>query len=228
MGMDTTWLLGIVGIVAAAIASGQLLARRRALATPESTPSSAAPGRRVLVTGIARPLDEPVRAAGSGEAVLWATSTNVYRGGQHTDGSRMWLGTVGTRFRLTDEGDQGAAVTVPGAEVLNAELETRLLTKPELDALPTAPDGTQLEVSPDPGVMHPRFEGLEEAVVRHGDRIWVRGDLTGAPGSLVFVDRPRPVLYDRTPSARATTLLRWASVTGLVAVAAIVLLVLRL
>lgn len=216
------WILTAVLVVFTAIAFAM---RARLASTPVTTPAGApAPSdSKVMVGGIARPVDGARPAPLSGEPVLLGIGTRVeqyYEQNRDNSGTtrreeRRPAGRTDTRFALMDEQVQGPWV------MLDSTLVSKLTTQAR--TVPGVGMHSGMSIGP-VSFGGSRDVRYEEQVVRDGDRLWATGTLDRhTDGTVYFTGRV--TLSDRTPErqlrGRTQAVIGFGIVAGVLAIFAL-------
>lgn len=213
------WILTLVLLVFTGIAA---FLRARLAGTPVVTPGRAAPGdERVMVGGVARPIDGTRPGPVSGEPVLMAIATRIEEIRERDHDNRTQTrrhstpaGRVDTRIALVDEQPPHAWVGLDSTLVTSLTAAKRTISNPGM--------GMQFSV----GSVSFGTGGnvyFEEQCVRDGDRLWATGVLEQAPdGNLAFTGRV--TASDRSPErqlkGRTQAVVGFGIVTVLLAIGA--------
>lgn len=214
------WLLTLVVAVFTLIAA---LLRARLMSMQFLTPATVNPptDKRVMVGGIARPIDGARPAPLTGEPVLLGIGTRIeqVRDNRNDDTNQTRTethpaGRTDTRFAIVDE-------QVPQAWVMLDSSMVSSLTAPKQRV--NQPGGN---FSVSVGSVSFGSGGrvyYEEQVVRDGDRVWAAGQLLRAPDGTVYFES-RVALSDRSPQrqirSRTQAVIAFAVIAGILAITA--------
>lgn len=188
------WILTLVLVAFTGVAA---FLRARLASTPVVTPGTATPGdQRVMVGGVARPIDGTRPGPVSGEPVLMAIATRVEEIRERDRDDRTQTrrhstpaGRVDTRIALVDEQPPHAWVGLDSTLVTSLTAAKRTIKDPGVGmrfSVGSVSFGTGGNVY------------FEEQCVRDGDRLWVTGTLEQDPdGTLAFTGKV--TASDRSP-----------------------------
>lgn len=220
--MELSGILWILTLVVAAFTAIAAAMRAKLMATEVTTPAGVQgpTDKRVMVGGVARPVDGVRPAPISGDPVLLAIATRVeeyqeQQGQNNTTTRRNTYdaGRADTRFALVDEQVQGPWLLVDSTAVTSLNADKRTINA----------GGGGMRAS----FGNVSFGGgrsyFEEVVVRDGDRLWATGKIAMLPDGTPSFDG-RVTMTNQSPErqlrGRTQAVIGFGVVAALLAVAA--------